>query len=42
MNKLVIEKDLLKENVERIKAHANVVPVMGLVKCNGYGLGLVE
>lgn len=42
MNKLVIEKELLKENVERIKAHANGVPVMGIVKCNGYGLGLVE
>ncbi len=42
MNKLVIEKELLKHNVETIKAHAGNTPVMGIVKCNGYGLGLVE
>ena len=42
MNKLVIEKELLKHNVEKIKAFAGTTPVMGIVKCNGYGLGLVE
>lgn len=42
MNKLVIEKELLKHNVETIKKHAGTTPVMGIVKCNGYGLGLTE
>ena len=42
MNKLVIEKDILKHNVGVIKNHAGKTPVMGIVKCNGYGLGLVE
>ncbi len=42
MNKLIIEKELLKHNVEVIKKHAGKTPVMGIVKCNGYGLGLVE
>lgn len=42
MNKLVIEKELLKQNVETIKKYAGTTPVMGIVKCNGYGLGLVE
>lgn len=42
MNKLIIEKKLLKHNVQVIKNHAGATPVMGIVKCNGYGLGLIE
>ena len=36
MNKLIIEKELLKHNVQVIKNHAGTTPVMGIVKCNGY------
>ena len=42
MNKLIIEKEILKHNVAVIKKHAGETPVMGIVKCNGYGLGLIE
>lgn len=41
MSRYVIEKDKLKENIEYIKKLAGV-PVIGVVKGNGYGFGIKE
>lgn len=41
MSRYVIEKDKLKENIEYIKKAAGV-PVIGVVKGNGYGFGIKE
>lgn len=51
MNTLVINKEDLRHNIEKIKAHArksgkddkgNEVKIIAVVKANGYGLGIVE
>lgn len=51
MNTLVINKEELRHNVEKIKEHArkngkddngNEVKIIAVVKGNGYGLGIVE
>ncbi len=41
MKQYVIEKNILKHNIEVIKKKAKGVPVCGIVKCDGYGMGLV-
>ena len=41
IKKYIIETDKLKENIQAIKRYVKV-PVIGVVKGNGYGLGLVE
>ncbi len=41
MNKYIIEKEKLINNIETIKAKAGV-PVIGVLKGNGYGFGLHE
>ena len=51
MNKLVIEKEALRHNIEQIKKFAtksgqddkgNPLKIIAVVKANGYGLGIVE
>lgn len=51
MNKLIIEKENLRHNIEQIKKHAiksgqddkgQTVKIIAVVKANGYGLGIVE
>lgn len=42
MNKYIIDTNLLKNNIQEILKHAKDTPVMGIVKCNGYGMGLVQ
>ena len=51
MNKLVIEKEALRHNIEQIKKLAsksgqddngNPLKIIAVVKANGYGLGIVE
>ena len=51
MNKLVIEKEKLRHNIEQIKKFAsksgqddngNPLKIIAVVKANGYGLGIVE
>lgn len=44
MKKLVIVKDDLKHNIEKIKEHAKEYnpTIIAVVKSNGYGLGIVE
>lgn len=41
MSRYIIEKEKLEENIELIKSKAGV-PVIGVVKGNGYGFGLKE
>ena len=41
MSRYVIEKEKLKKNIEFIKQKAGV-PVIGVVKGNGYGFGIRE
>lgn len=38
----VIDKDILRDNVNIIKSLAGSTPIIAVLKCNGYGLGLVE
>ena len=51
MNKVVINKEDLRHNIEIIKEHAgksgkddngNLVKIIAVIKGNGYGLGLIE
>lgn len=41
MKKLVVEKDKLVENIKSIKNKAGDVKIIGVVKFNGYGLGII-
>ena len=41
MSRYIIDKKLLKENISLIKEKAGV-PVIGVVKGNGYGFGICE
>ena len=42
MKQLVINKEDLRHNISRVKTFANGVNIIGIVKGNGYGLGLLE
>lgn len=42
MKQLVISKDDLRHNIERVKAFTRNANIIGIVKGNGYGLGLIE
>lgn len=42
MIKYVIDKDILRENINVIKSMAGSTPIIAVLKCNGYGLGTVE
>lgn len=42
MKRLVINKEDLKHNIRQVKKHSNKAKIIGVVKSNGYGLGLVE
>ena len=51
MNTLIVEKEKLKNNIEKIKEIAsrsgkddkgNHLKIIAVVKANGYGLGIVE
>ena len=41
MSRYIIDKNKLDENIEIIKSKAKV-PVIGVVKGNGYGFGIKE
>ena len=41
MSRYVIDKKLLDENIEIVKQKAGV-PLIGVIKGNGYGFGLTE
>ena len=41
MKAYIVEKELLAENIEKLVKHAGDVPVWGVLKGNGYGLGCV-
>ena len=41
MKAYIVEKELLAENIEKLVAQAGDVPVWGVLKGNGYGLGTV-
>lgn len=42
MKQLVINKEDLRHNISKVKTFANGVNIIGIVKGNGYGLGLLE
>lgn len=43
MRTLVVEKNNIKENTQKLKEHASgKTKIIAVVKCNGYGLGAVE
>lgn len=43
MKELVIEKEKIKENINKLKKYASKnTKIIAVVKCNGYGLGAVE
>ena len=42
MKSLVINRENLKHNIRQIKKHSNNAKIIGVVKSNGYGLGLIE
>ena len=42
MKALVVEKDKLRKNIEIIKKHSDHAIIFGVLKGNGYGLGLIE
>ena len=41
MKAYIVEKELLAENIEKLVKHAGDIPVWGVLKGNGYGLGCV-
>jgi len=38
----IIDRDILRDNINVIKSLAGSTPIIAVLKCNGYGLGLVE
>lgn len=42
MKALIVEKDKIKQNIEKIRERASGVPIIAVLKGNGYGLGLCE
>ena len=40
MKRYIVEKRLLEDNIERIKSLANDAIIYGVLKADGYGLGL--
>lgn len=42
MKSVVINKEDLRYNIEKIKEHAKETQIIAVVKANGYGLGIVE
>ena len=42
MKRLIIQKNDLSENIQKIKKHAGETKVIAMIKGNGYGLGLCE
>lgn len=42
MKQLVIDKEDLKHNINKVKEYANKSTIIGIVKGNGYGLELIE
>jgi len=42
MKSLVVESDKIRKNIEIIRDKAKGVPIIGVLKGNGYGLGLIE
>ena len=40
MNKFIIEKDKLENNISTIKEMTDS-EIIAMIKCNGYGLGLI-
>ena len=42
LKSVVINKDDLRYNIEKIKEYANKSKIIAVVKTNGYGLGIVE
>lgn len=38
----IVDKNILRDNVNIIKSLAGSTPIIAVLKCNGYGLGLVE
>lgn len=41
MNAYIVDETALAENIEKIKEQAGGVPIYGVIKGNGYGLGLI-
>ena len=42
MKALVVEKDKLRKNIDMVKKRADHAMIFGVLKGNGYGLGLIE
>lgn len=42
INKYIVQTEFLKHNINVIKKRTSGKPIMGIVKCNGYGMGLIE
>ena len=42
MKALVVEKDKLRKNIDIVKKRADHAMIFGVLKGNGYGLGLIE
>ena len=41
MKAYIVERDALVQNIQAIRNYAGTVPIWGVLKGNGYGIGLV-